>query len=295
MAPSKSRSRDRSSRPGRPSKSTPAASARSGGSSAEWLTGFHSVREALLAGRRRFDRLWLRAGKQREEQAEMATLARTRGVLIELVDGAELADRIDQDGNHQGVALLAGPIPELSLRQLLELASESHGGGRRLVALDGVEDPQNVGALARVAESSGVSGLILTDRRAPALTPAVSRASAGAIEWLPVARVSNLGRALELVKDGGYWVVAAGFGSKSGLYELDDRILTGSLTVVLGAEGRGIRRSILEQADHLVEIPMRGRISSLNVSTAGAIILYDLLRRSESIVSAMDRLPDGAG
>jgi 23S rRNA (guanosine2251-2'-O)-methyltransferase len=150
------------------------------------------------------------------------------------------------------------------------------------VALDGVEDPQNVGAVARVAESAGALGLILTERRAPELTPAVSRASAGAIEWLPVARVANLGRALETLQSDDYWVVAAAPGSEGGLFSVEDRILTGNLVVVLGAEGRGIRPSILDLADHRVEIPMRGEIASLNVSTAGAIILYDLLRRSEA-------------
>jgi 23S rRNA (guanosine2251-2'-O)-methyltransferase len=282
MARSHPRSRNRSSRAHR---TRPDPSTGSGHSSHDWLTGFHSVREALRAGRREFDRLWLRDGKQREGYAELADLARTRGVLVETVDALTLAERVDSDGNNQGVALRVGPLPELSLSALLESVHHSPMGGSRLVALDGVEDPQNVGALARVAESAGAHGLILTERRAPGLTPAVSRASAGAIEWLPVARVSNLGRALTVLQKTGYWVVAAGLDSESGLYELEDRILTGNLTVVLGAEGKGIRRSIRDQADHVVGIPMRGRISSLNVSTAGAIILYDLLRRSESAIS----------
>jgi 23S rRNA (guanosine2251-2'-O)-methyltransferase len=247
-----------------------------------WLTGVHPVREALRAGRRRLDRLWIRAGSQRAEQAEWSELARSAGIIAEVVDPEQFQQHADLDGNDQGIALLAGPLPELSLRELLDYAGKAPGSGSRLVVLDGVEDPQNVGALARVAESAGAHGLVLTDRRAPALTPAVSRASAGAIEWLRTARVSNLGRALSLLQESGYWVVAAAPASGETLFELDDRILTGNLAVVLGAEGKGVRRSILEQADHRVEIPMRGKIDSLNVSTAGAIILYDLLRRSES-------------
>jgi 23S rRNA (guanosine2251-2'-O)-methyltransferase len=292
MAKSHPRSRKPSSRAHR---TRPDSSTASRDSTHDWLTGFHSVREALRAGRRELDRLWLRDGKQRDEHAELADLARTRGVLVEIVDAMTLTERVDSDGNHQGVALRAGPLPELSLMSLLESARHSPRGGSRLVALDGVEDPQNVGALARVAESAGAHGLILTERRAPGLTPAVSRASAGAIEWLPVARVSNLGRTLTVLQKSGYWVVAAGLDSDSGLYELEDRILTGNLTVVLGAEGKGIRRSILDQADHLVEIPMRGKISSLNVSSAGAIILYDLLRRSESVMSEESGHSDGVG
>jgi 23S rRNA (guanosine2251-2'-O)-methyltransferase len=243
------------------------------------------------------DCLWLRSDATRSENAELADLARAAGVAVEYVDAARFEQRAEADpsdhgnhaGNAQGVALRAGPLPELSLAELVERARKSPAeAGRRIVALDGVEDPQNVGAVARVAESAGALGLILTERRAPALTPAVSRASAGAIEWLPVARVSNLGRALAVLQAEEYWVVAAAPGADGGLFSLEDRILTGNLVVVLGAEGKGIRPSILDQADHRVEIPMRGEMASLNVSTAGAIILYDLLRRSESERKELD-------
>lgn len=227
------------------------------------------------------DCLWVRSGHQRAEQVKLIELARGLGVDVEIVDPATLAERAEAEGNDQGVALRVGPLPELTIAELLDFARTAPGVGSRIVALDGVEDPQNVGALARVAESAGVHGLILTDRRAPALTPAVSRASAGAIEWLRVARVSNLGRALAELQTRGYWVVAAALATPTTLFEMDDRLLTGNLALVLGAEGKGIRPGILAQADHLVEIPMRGEIASLNVSTAGAIILYDLLRRSE--------------
>ena len=257
---------------------------REGDSSSMWLSGIHPVREALLSGRRRLDCLWIRSGNQRAEHAELVDLARAAGLPVEVVEGAQLEERTNADGNDQGVVLRAGPLPELSLEDLIEYARAAAGSGSRLVALDGVEDPQNVGALARVAESAGAHGLILTERRAPALTPAVSRSSAGAIEWLRVARVPNLSRALSVLQDSAYWIVAASPASKATLFEMDDRILTGNLVVVLGAEGKGIRKSILEQADHLVEIPMRGKIASLNVATAGAIILYDLLRRSETAI-----------
>ena len=253
------------------------------------------MREALLAGRRRLDCLWIRAGSRRAEQAELVELARSAEVIVEVVDRAVLEDRVESGGYDQGVALRVGPLPELSLDELVEYARRAPGAGSRLVLLDGVEDPQNVGALARVAESAGAHGLILTERRAPALTPAVSRASAGAIEWLRVGRVSNLGRALSALQENDYWIVAAAPAAKATLFEMDDRILTGNLAVVLGAEGKGIRRSILEQADHLVEIPMRGKIASLNVSTAAAIILYDLLRRSESAAVQSDEMPAGVG
>jgi 23S rRNA (guanosine2251-2'-O)-methyltransferase len=248
----------------------------------QWLTGLHVVREALRARRRRLDLLLVRAGRPRPEVVELLDLAREAGVEVSEVGVEELDRRIESDENHQGVALSAGPLPELSLPELMAAAARVQGG-RRILALDGVEDPQNVGAVARVAESAGIAGMILTQRRAPALTPSVARASAGAIEWLPIARVANLGRALSELQSTDYWVLAAALGEEGNLYEMEDRILTGNLVIVLGAEGRGVRPSILAQSDHRVEIPMRGRVASLNVSTAGAVLLYELLRRSDLV------------
>ena len=201
-------------------------------------------------------------------------LASEAGVVVEVVDRSAIDDRAGADAQTQGVALCAGPVPELSLAKLIESAAgRPTPGGSRIVALDGVEDPQNVGALARVAESAGADGLILTDRRAPGLTPTVSRASAGAIEWLPVARVANLGRALEGLKEAGYWTIAAAPEGSSPLFEMEDRLMTGKLVVVLGAEGKGVRPGLLKLADHRVSIPMQGEVASLNVATAGAILL----------------------
>ena len=256
----------------------------------QWIYGFHPVREALRAGRRRLDRLWLREGSPRADHEELAALAVAAGIPVERVDRADIDQQADEDAQTQGVALLAGPIPELTLQELIGRTVATPGSaGRRIIALDGVEDPQNVGAVARVAESAGVDGLILTDRRAPALTPSVSRASAGAIEWLPVARVSNLNRALEGLKDVGYWVIAAELEAGTPLFQVEDRVLTGDLVVILGAEGKGIRPGVLKQADHRVVIPMLGQVASLNVATAGAILLYDLLRRSEVHAPPGDR------
>jgi len=119
----------------------------------------------------------------------------------------------------------------------------------------------------------------MTRRRSPPLSPALARASAGAIDWLPVARVANLVRALEELKTKGFWVVGADPEAKMELYELPDRLLLGDLVVVLGAEGRGLRPGVRAAVDHPVRIPMRGRVASLNVASAGAVLLYELLRR----------------
>jgi 23S rRNA (guanosine2251-2'-O)-methyltransferase len=179
----------------------------------------------------------------------------------------------------QGYVLEAGELPELELPALLALGTP---GRRCFVALDGVEDPQNLGAIARVAHAAGVTGLVLTDRRSAPLSPAVSRASAGAIEHLPVARVVNLTRGLEQLKDAGCWVLAAEPTAERDLFALDDRFWQGDLVFVLGAEGRGIRPGLARHLDTPISIPMSGAVASLNVSAAAAVMLYEWVRRSRA-------------
>ena len=237
------------------------------------LTGFQSVREALRARRRRLHRLWLRAGAERPERAALRRLAEQAGVAVE----EEQEDRGGAPRPHQGIRLEVGPLPELSLEALV--AGASPGKSLTLIALDGVEDPQNLGAIARVADAAGVAGLILTSRRAPPLSPAVSRASAGAIEWLPIGRVPNLARALEQLKQQDFWVFGADPQGTEGLFELPQRVIHDRRVVVLGAEGRGLRAGILRSIDHRVRIPMSGRIASLNVAAAAAVLLFELARR----------------
>lgn len=249
----------------------------------EWLYGVHPVREALRAGRREILRVWIRGGTDRAELADLMELARSTGVRVERVSREAIDERVPADAQSQGVAAEVGPLPESSLEALLSsVSADADATPPVLLALDGVEDPQNVGAIARVAEAAGVSGLLLAERRAPGITAAVARASAGAIEWLPVARVGNLNRALGELQAAGYWVVAAAPEEGRSLYEMEDRLLDAPLVVVLGAEGRGVRPSVASTADHRVWIPMRGEVASLNVSTAGAVILFDLVRRRSS-------------
>lgn len=183
----------------------------------------------------------------------------------------------DEGPNPQGVALEVGPLPEVDLEDLAAGAE----GARRLIVLDGVEDPQNVGALARVAEGAGCLGMVLSRRRAPPLSPAVARASAGAIEWLPVARVTNLSRTINYLKQEGFWVVGADPDAPESLFRMPDRVLQGDLVVVMGAEGRGLRPEIEKLIDHPVRIEMKGQVASLNVSTAAAVLLFELQRRAE--------------
>ncbi len=239
------------------------------------LYGIHPVREALRARRRALHRLRLRAGPRREELEVLCRLATEAGVPVEEV-GEDTTEAAALGAGTQGVLLDAGPLPELPLEQLAGAGEES----RTLVALDGVEDPQNLGAIVRVAEAAGASGLILTRRRSPPLSPAVARASAGAIEWLPVCRVANLPRSLNLLKRLGFWVFGGEADAPLDLYSLPDRLLTGHRVLVLGAEGRGLREGVRRVVDHRVQIPMRGRVASLNVAAAAAVLLFELGRRS---------------
>jgi len=247
----------------------------------ERLTGIHCVREALRAQRRRLVRLRVGAGDQRPELAELVAAAENAGIEVEAVPPEVIGATASREGSGQGVELEAGPLPEVLLEELTAAASPP----RTLVALDGVEDPQNLGAIARVAEASGVSGLILTRRRSPPLSPAVARASAGAIEWLPVARVPNLPRALNQLKKNNFWVFGSDPGATDELFGVPDRLLRGDRVLVLGAEGRGLRRGIEQVLDHRIRIPMQGHVGSLNVAAAAAVLLFEFQRRGRLATS----------
>jgi 23S rRNA (guanosine2251-2'-O)-methyltransferase len=205
---------------------------------------------------------------------EIRAAARSAGVPVQEVEPEALLAAVAEGASTQGVLLDAGPLPET---QLDGLAAEPG----LIVALDGVEDPQNLGAITRVAEAAGARGLLLTRRHSPPLSPGVSRASAGAIEWLPVARVPNLSRALKTLKEKGFWIFGCDPEAEITVFELEARVLGEAQVVVLGAEGRGLRPGIQRALDHRVRIPMAGRVASLNVATAAAVILFELGRRSE--------------
>lgn len=235
----------------------------------------HPVLEALRARRRALLRLRVRRGLRRSELSQILAAGRAAGIPVEEVGAEVLAAAAPPGVASQGVALLVGPLPEVPLGELARAGEPP----RTLVALDGVEDPQNVGAIARVAEASGACGLLLTRRRAPPLGAVVSRASAGAIEWLPTARVPNLGRALNTLKEKGFWVFGCDPKGAEELFALPPRVVTGDQVVVLGAEGRGLRAGILRVVDHRIRVPMAGRVGSLNVAAAAAVVLFELRRR----------------
>ena len=246
----------------------------------ELLLGVHPVREALRARRRALRRLVLRAGERtpRPELLDLLERARAAGVPAEEIPAERFDREVPPGIAHQGVLLEAGPIPILGLEELVP----ADGGQCWLVALDGIEDPQNLGAILRVAEAAGARGALLPERRVAPLSPAVARASAGALEHLPVAQVTNLVRALETLKERDFWVHAADPSEGHDLYEVPDRLLEGRLILVLGAEGRGLRPGVRAAVDVFVRIPMAGVIESLNVASAAAVVLFEWARRARS-------------
>lgn len=243
----------------------------------ETLYGRNAVYESLRAGRRGFDRLLLAQGiREREVVEEILRLARETGVPVERV-GRGTLERFGPF-SHQGVVLEATRYVYSSLEELFDVA-RSDDEAPFFLLLDLLKDPHNVGSLLRTAEAVGVHGIVIQERRAVDITPTVVHTSAGAVEHLRVAQVTNLVRAIEWLKDQRVWV--AGLEAVPAAQRYDEADLSGSLAVVVGSEGRGMRRLVGERCDFLVRLPMRGKVSSLNASVAGSVILYEALRQRQ--------------
>jgi 23S rRNA (guanosine2251-2'-O)-methyltransferase len=248
----------------------------------ELLYGLHAVEEALKAGRRRFDHV-LVARERRDDRLERLVAAcREAGVRVR-TEPREQLTQTAKTAAHQGVVALVRPQEFLALEDLFEPDTSKPDAARLLLALDGVEDPQNLGALLRVADGAGVDGVLLTERRAAPLSAVAIKASAGAAEHLRIARVVNLVRALEELKEQNLWVIGL---DERGETDYDRFDLTGNCVLVLGREGAGLHDLVRRTCDHLLRIPMAGGVSSLNVSAAGAVVLYEAARQRRAAQSA---------
>lgn len=256
----------------------------------EILYGVHAVEEALRAGRRRFDHVMVARERNDDRVARLVAECRQAGVRIR----QEARDQLTQAAGttaHQGVVAMVRAQEFLAIEDLYQPLPAA-SGARLLLALDGVEDPQNLGALLRVADGAGVDGIILTERRSAPLSPAAVKASAGAAEHLRIARVVNLVRALEDLKRQNLWIVGL---DERGTSEYDQFDLTGDCVLVLGREGAGLHDLVRRTCDHLLRIPMAGGVASLNVSAAGAVVLYEAFRQRRAAARiASAGLPKGA-
>jgi 23S rRNA (guanosine2251-2'-O)-methyltransferase len=246
--------------------------------SVEALVRRHPVLEALRAGRRSIYRLHVvrdRAGRADERELRpILAAAEAANAPVSPVDKSaldRLAQRYGADPKHQGVLLEVGPYLYAEPEEMLGLA-ERRGERPLLLLLDLLHGPQNIGALLRTAETCGVHGVILQDRRAPEITPAVVQFSAGATEHLLIAQVTNLVTAMRRLKEGGVWL--AGLDLDETAQELGAVDLDRALGVVVGHEGEGLRRLVRDNCDFLIRLSMRGRIESLNAAVAGSIFLY---------------------
>ncbi|MGA2845427.1 MAG: 23S rRNA (guanosine(2251)-2'-O)-methyltransferase RlmB [Candidatus Acidiferrales bacterium] len=235
-----------------------------------WLTGFHAVEEALAAGRA-LDRIVIARGRHGERVEAVVQLARSKSVPVRFEERSQI-DRLAGTREHQGIAALAAAKPALELEDLL--AAKTPQG--LLVLLDGIEDPHNLGAIVRTALAAGAHGVVIPERRAVGLTDTVERASAGALAHLPVARVKNLVRAMEEMKEAGYWLIGLDERAEKKYTEAD---FSGQVGIVLGSEGEGLHELTRKRCDFLVSIPTTGPVRALNVSVAAGVVLFEVVRQ----------------
>ncbi len=244
----------------------------------EVLYGLHPVEEALRAGRRRFDHVLVSNERHDARLEAIVAQCRDAGVRVRQ-ESREQLTAMAKTSTHQGVVAFVRPQEFLTIEDIFEPAASSGNAtaqARLVLALDGVEDPQNLGALLRVADGAGVDGVVLTERRSAPLSPVAVKASAGAAEHLRIARVVNLVRALEELKHHNLWIIGL---DERGETDYDRFDLTGDCVLVLGREGAGLHDLVRRTCDHLLRIPMAGGVSSLNVSAAGAVVLYEAARQ----------------
>jgi len=235
-----------------------------------WLAGIHAVTAALENPKRNVLRILVTADAARTHDR----MLKTRAPI-----GAEIVSKTDIDRNlpagtvHQGIAAQVDPLPSVHIDDLIALAQDREDAV--LVILDQVTDPHNVGAILRSAAAFGALGVIVPDRHAPEETTALAKSASGALERMPLVRVTNLARALDDLKKGGFWICGL---AADGSVSLAEAKLSGKIAIALGAEGDGLRRLTRETCDHLVRLPMTGNMESLNVSNAAAVALYEFVR-----------------
>ncbi|MBQ0059360.1 MAG: 23S rRNA (guanosine(2251)-2'-O)-methyltransferase RlmB [Lachnospiraceae bacterium] len=236
------------------------------------IEGRQAVREAFRAGRS-IDRLLVQENVFDGPVKAIIRQAKEAHVVINYLP-KEKMDATSESGRHQGVIALAAAADYASLDDILNRAAEK-GEPPFIILLDSIEDPHNLGALIRTAEVAGAHGIVITKHHASGLTSTVMRTSAGALNYMPICKVTNLTKAIEELKQKGVWFVCADMDGET-MYDLN---LTGSMGVVVGNEGSGVSRLVRESCDYVASVPMFGQIKSLNASVAGGILMYEIVRQ----------------
>lgn len=237
------------------------------------LEGRNAVQEALRSGRT-IDKVFIAAGDTDRGLAHLAAQAKEAGAVVVPVDRRKL-DQMSQTRSHQGIIAQAAAHGYATLDDIFEVAAQ-RGEEPLIVVCDELSDPHNLGAILRSAECAGAHGVVIPKRRSVGLTPVVAKASAGAVEYMKVARVANIPTALKELQDRGVWAYGTAADGEKELYQAD---LRGAAAIVIGNEGEGMGRLVRQTCDVLVRVPMKGRISSLNASATAAILLYEAVRQ----------------
>jgi len=238
-----------------------------------YIEGRNPVLEALKSGRE-IEKILVANGSNQGSISKIVGMAKDKKVVLQFVDRNKL-DSMTSTNSHQGVIAIASAHEYKTIDDIINLA-KSRNEDPFIIILDEIEDPHNLGAIMRTSECAGVHGIIIPKRRAVGLTSVVAKTSSGAIEYIPVAKVSNIAITIEELKTKGIWIYGAHMEGENNYYEQE---LKGPIGIVIGSEGKGISRIIKEKCDFLVKIPMVGRVTSLNASVATSILIYEVLRQ----------------
>lgn len=244
----------------------------------EWIAGKHSVLEALRSGRT-INKIWIAENSQKHVTAPILAEAKNAGIIVQFVDKRKL-DQMADHVQHQGIVAQVAAYGYVEVEELIA-AAEAKQEKPFLLILDEIEDPHNLGSILRTADCTGVHGVIIPKRRSVGLTATVSKTSAGAVEYVPVARVTNISQTIDLLKEHGIWVGGADAATDQDVYQSD---LSIPLALVIGNENKGIGRLVKEKCDFLVKLPMLGSIHSLNASVAAGVLMYEVLRQRRQSV-----------
>ncbi|ABN53267.1 MAG TPA: 23S rRNA (guanosine(2251)-2'-O)-methyltransferase RlmB [Hungateiclostridium thermocellum] len=246
---------------------------RDGAKDLDRIEGRNSVLEAIKAGRT-INKILVPKGEKEGSIRQIIALARERGIVVQETDRSNL-DKISTTHAHQGVIAYVAFKDYVEVDDILKIAQDK-GEDPYIIILDGITDAYNLGSILRTADAVGAHGVVIPKRRAIGLNAAVSKASAGAIEYVPVARVTNISQTIEYLKKKNIWIVGTDLSGEKPFFEAD---LKGPVALVIGSEGEGMGRLVSEKCDFIVNIPMQGKISSLNAAVAAAIIMYEIRRQ----------------
>lgn len=256
---------------------SPASRSPNQGERHQILCGINAVHEALRLGIRRFETIWLAEGKANKRFKEVVDLAAARGTPIAVVPEPRLTE-LSGMSSHQGVVAFVEPFPLLTLEQLIT-QSEARRPRSPLAILDGVKDPGNLGAIIRSAAAFDIGGIIIPGRRAVGITATVAKAAAGGLEYVPIAEVTNIAQCVERLKQEGFWIIGT---DEVAEISCQAYVYPSPLALVFGEEGQGISSLVKRRCDVLVKIPGCGRLHSLNVAVAAAVLFYEINGRATS-------------